>query len=155
MGILKKVSCWIATLGPLGYLPAPGTWGTLCAVPVMYALHSSLDRQWVDIIFVFGIFIAMYVIEHALPSFREKDPSHIVIDEFLGFTLLTCLVPVGPVTYMASFLLFRFFDIVKPLGIKGAESYEGAFGIILDDIYAAIYASIGVWGSILFFEHIA
>lgn len=155
MGINARISCFIATLGPIGYLPAPGTCGTLCAAILMYALHTSLDSKWVDIIFVLGICIATYAIEQALPCFKEKDPSQIVIDEFVGFTLLTCLVPVEPVTYIVGFLLFRFFDIVKPLGIKDAESYDGALGIILDDVYAAIYASIGVWCIIYIFEYIS
>jgi len=145
MGILSRVSCWISTLGPVGYLPAPGTWGTLCALFVMYALHASLDSKVVDIVFILCAFIAMYAIDHALPHFGEKDPSHIVIDEFVGFAWLSCLLPVEPVLYIVGFFLFRFFDIVKPLGIKDIESYDGAWGIIFDDIYAATYAAVCMW----------
>jgi len=148
MGIVDKISCLIATLGPVGYLPAPGTWGTLCAVPVMYALHASLDSRLVDIFFVLSLLIAAYAIQHALPYFQEDDPCQIVIDEFVGFALLSCLLPLEPVLYVVGFFLFRFFDIVKPFGIKDVESYGGAWGILLDDLSAGAYAALCIWGII-------
>lgn len=146
---MSKLSCLIATLGPIGYLPAPGTWGTLCAVPIMYALHASLDSRLVDVFVALCVLIAVYAVDTALPHFEgQKDPSQIVIDEFVGFAWLSCLLPLEPILYIAGFLLFRFFDIVKPFGIKDIESYEGTWGIIFDDIYAATYAALCVWGLI-------
>jgi len=146
---MSRLSCLIATLGPVGYLPAPGTWGTLCAVPVMYALHASFNSRLVDIFVALCVFIAVYAVDTALPYFEgQKDPSQIVIDEFVGFAWLSCLLPLDPILYVAGFFLFRFFDIVKPFGIKDIESYEGTWGIIFDDIYAATYAALCVWSLI-------
>lgn len=152
MGILRKSSCWIATLGPLGYLPAPGTWGTLCAVPIMYSLRLTLDSARVVPIVLALIVIAVVAVSYALPLFDgDSDPKQIVIDEFVGFTALACAIPCTSILFAAGFFLFRFFDILKPLGIRMVEErYEGAAGIIVDDLLAAFYAAICVWGVITF-----
>ena len=138
----------IVTLGPLGYLPAPGTWGTLCAVPVMYALRTTFDISYVCIIVLAIACIALGAIHYALPQFGgHGDPAQIVIDEFVGFAALACCIPYTPIMFMAGFLFFRFFDILKPLGIKRIEAHwDGALGIMLDDLLAAGYAAICVWG---------
>jgi phosphatidylglycerophosphatase A len=145
MGILNKVSVAIATLGPIGYLPAPGTWGTLCAVPILYALRSFYDLSAVLIIVAAFTLLAFAAVHYALPSFGgHDDPSHIVIDEFIGFAALACAIPLKPVLFGAGFLLFRFFDIIKPLGIKRVERLHGVFGIMCDDLVAAFYAGLCV-----------
>jgi phosphatidylglycerophosphatase A len=147
MGILNKVSCAIATLGPIGYLPAPGTWGTLCAVPILYALRSFYDLSIVLMIVAALTLLAFIAVSHALPAFGgHDDPSHIVIDEFIGFSALACAIPLKPILFGAAFLLFRFFDIIKPLGIKRVERLHGAFGVMCDDLAAAFYAGLVLWG---------
>ncbi len=147
MGILKKFSCWIATLGPVGYLPAPGTCGTLCAVPVMYALRMAALWPMVVMIVVSGTLLASLAVHYALPLFvGQTDPSHIVIDEFVGFAALSCVLPLNLVLFSAGFFLFRFFDIVKPLGIRYIELLPGTWGIMLDDLAAAFYAGLVLYG---------
>lgn len=154
MGTIEKISCAIATLGPVGYLPAPGTCGTICAVPIMYALRTMLAPSLVLMIMAAVTLVAFFAVHLALPSFTgQHDPSQIVIDEFVGFCMLACIVPLNPILFLAGFLLFRFFDIVKPLGIKSVERLYGVIGIMLDDIAAAFYAGLGVWGAIFLLRY--
>lgn len=147
MGILRNVSRWIATLGPIGYLPAPGTWGTLCAVPIFYAMCSMLPLPITLFILACFTLITFLCVHYTLPQFvGHSDPSAIVIDEFIGFAALACSLPVSPVIFGAGFLLFRFFDIIKPLGIQKVELLPGTMGIMLDDLVAAFYAGLCLHG---------
>lgn len=147
MGILKKIGCLIATLGPIGYLPAPGTWGSVCALVVMYSLCINLKFFYLYAIVLGIASIGSICVHYALPEFVDNlDPAQIVIDEFVGFAGLACVIPCTPNSFCLGVLLFRFFDITKPFGIKAVEKrYEGALGIMLDDLLAAFYAAICVW----------
>jgi phosphatidylglycerophosphatase A len=88
------------------------------------------------------IIAATCVVSYALPLFTESDPGEIVIDEVVGMFVTFYLLPLHPVTLVFGFVLFRIFDIVKPLGIGYAENISGSVGIIFDDIVAGIYAHI-------------
>ena len=149
MGILKKSACLIATLGPIGYLPAPGTCGTICAALSMYALRSAVALPAAWGIVAIGTLIAFLSVHYALPQFRgHSDPSQVVIDEYIGFAVLACTIPVDGVVFAVAFLFFRFFDIVKPLGIKKVEHLPGALGIMGDDLVAALYAVLCLQGAL-------
>lgn len=147
MGILGKLNSGLATLGPIGYLPAPGTFGTLCAVPVMYAVRSMVSQP-VSVGIAMGMMLgASCCVYYALSHFEgNSDPSQIVIDEFIGFSFLACALPLDAVAFSIGFLFFRFFDIVKPLGIKTIEQLPGVVGIMLDDLVAAVYAGLCAYG---------
>jgi len=140
----QKYMKQIATLGPIGYLPAPGTMGTLAALPFVYFISLlSLPHQ-ACIILVTSI-VSLFIIDKALKSFNNVDPSQIVVDEFVG-----CLVTFAGIQFdlssvLAGFLLFRLFDILKPLGIKKIEKLPGAWGVLLDDYAAGTLASILLW----------
>jgi phosphatidylglycerophosphatase A len=114
----------------------------------MYALRSNLEISYSWMITFILIGIAFMVVHHALPLFRgDRDPAQIVIDEFVGFALVASCIPCSPISFAAAFFLFRFFDILKPLGIRVVEErYEGEAGIVFDDLLAAFYAAICVWG---------
>ena len=71
-----------------------------------------------------------------------KDPSRIVIDEVVGMWIAMLFVPNNYIALLLAFVLFRFFDIVKPLFIKRLEKINGGWGIMLDDVAAGIYANI-------------
>ena len=72
-----------------------------------------------------------------------KDPSRVVIDEMVGVWIPLLVVPDGGWWYVvAAFALFRFFDIVKPLGVRRMERFRGGVGIMMDDILAGIYSAI-------------
>lgn len=71
-----------------------------------------------------------------------KDSSKVVIDEVGGMFVSVLLVPVSVYTILAGLILFRFFDIVKPLGIRRMERFKGGWGVMLDDLLAGVYANV-------------
>lgn len=136
----QTVCKYLVTLGPIGYAPAPGTLATLVTIPLSVLLNNySLSLlTWILIssLITTGTFA---IINYALPLFHHKnDPSEIVLDEVLGCLIAFFNLPQTLPWLALNFVLFRFFDITKPLFIKKCEKLPGAVGIIADDIAAAI-----------------
>jgi phosphatidylglycerophosphatase A len=131
----------LSTLGPIGKLPASGTFGSLCALPFVYV---CADFWWYPLFVVVSFYLAKYIIDHALPYFKEKDPSEIVLDEWIGCLVIFVFIPLNYKTVFISFLLFRFFDSTKYCGVGLMEKIPGALGIIADDYYAALLAALVV-----------
>ena len=127
---------------------APGTWGTLVALPFFFLAHSLGGQIAVllvaAIFFVVGIWAAG-VTGRAL---GVSDHGGIVVDEIAAFLLVLAFVP-APVNILGiavAFLLFRLFDIVKPWPVNVADRLiKGGFGVMFDDVLAAIYAIVGLW----------
>ena len=71
-----------------------------------------------------------------------KDPARVVIDEVAGMCISLLFVPVSPKYIITALILFRFFDIAKPLYIRKLERFSGGWGIMLDDVLAGVYANI-------------
>ena len=132
-----------------GLIPkAPGTFGTLVAVPICYFGYSWLQTnnfyQWLPLIlltlFVFGIFICSYT----SIKIADKDPKQIVFDEIIGYAIAVSQVPITAQNFILAFLLFRFFDIVKPFPIRLVDKkLTGGLGIMLDDVLAGL-ATCGI-----------
>jgi phosphatidylglycerophosphatase A len=124
-----------------GLLPiAPGTWGTLAAIP-LYLLISTLSLPLylavVLIAFVIGVLASAYVTR----TLGEKDYGGIVWDEVVGYLLTMFMAPCGLFWIVAGFFLFRLFDIVKPPPIRWVdEQVAGGLGVMLDDVLAAVPA---------------
>ena len=132
---------FIATLGPIGYLPAPGTMGTLATLPCIYFISLlSLETQFLAIVFV--SILSFFVIQRALTFFKIVDPSQIILDEVVGCFLTFVGLAFSWQSLLAGFLLFRLFDIFKPFGIKRLEQLPGAWGVLLDDCAAGLLANI-------------
>ena len=133
----------IATQGAVGYGQAPGTLATIMTIPVVYffGIHS-FTTSWYYFVFV-GLFFlfGLYAIKHALPFFKDTDPSAIVIDEMAGFLLVFAGVCVTWKTLLIGFILFRLLDIYKPLGIGHLDNMHGPWGIMLDDLVAALVSN--------------
>ena len=121
---------------------APGTVGTILGIPLylLFALFSPTLYLLSTIAFCF---FAVYISGEAEKLYGEKDPSKIVIDEIAGFLVVMLFVPVSPYTVAAGFILFRFFDILKPYPIRLMEQrLPGGYGVVADDVMAGIYAAI-------------
>ncbi len=134
----------IATLGPTGYAPvAPGTFGSMFAMVFYYFLKPSLPLQLSLLIIVSVVgTIAAHETERML---NEKDSSHIVIDEFAGYAMSILVVPQTFFYLFAAFLLFRFFDILKPPPIRWIErTLPGGSGVVADDLVAGVYANLAL-----------
>jgi len=133
----------MATGFGVGYSPvAPGTLGTLVAIPVYYFL-SNISSPIYEITLIGFFFLSVWISENAEIFFGKKDDQRIVIDEMMGFLITMLWVPKTMRFIIIGFLLFRFFDILKPFPIRRLEGrHRGGFGVVLDDVMAGVYGNI-------------
>lgn len=145
MNILNRICLFVATLGPIGYLSAPGTMGTICAIPLVIWLSRMchlFSFGCEELVVALFALLAVAIIHQALFLVYELDPSEIVLDEVIGFMVTMLWMPLTLSSLVFGFICFRFFDIVKPFGIDRLELVPGAWGIVLDDLAAAIFARL-------------
>lgn len=124
-----------------GLVPfAPGTWGTLFAWASFVALDRWLsDGAWAALIIV-TIVLGAAAAQRTGEVLGQPDHGAIVIDEIAAFWLVLWMLPGGAMTQALAFLGFRFFDIVKPPPIRAVDRrFKGGFGVMLDDLLAALY----------------
>jgi phosphatidylglycerophosphatase A len=145
----------VATFFGIGHLrPGPGTWGSAATMLLWAAFAHALapaQRTW------FAIALALLVTLAGIPAASRvarasgsKDPQFVVIDEVAGQLVALIAVPLAWKSFLAAFILFRAFDIVKPPPVRQLESIPAGAGIVLDDIAAGLYA-LGVMHLILHF----
>ncbi len=134
---------FIATGFGVGYSPiAPGTLGTLLAIPVYYFL-SNIRSPLYEITLVGFFFLSVWVSQTAEIFFGKRDDQRIVIDEMMGFFITMLWIERTAPFIIIGFFLFRFFDILKPFPIRYLEKrVKGGFGVVLDDVMAGVYANI-------------
>ncbi len=140
---MDKLIMFLATGFGTGYLPkAPGTWGTLVALPIHFLLIRTTPNHYAMImagLIFFGILIA----GSAEKILDQGDPGCVVIDEIVGMLITLIGAPLNWKTMVVGFALFRFFDILKPFPINLADQrIHGGAGIMLDDIIAGLYGLI-------------
>ena len=140
---MRKITIALATLGPIGFLPAPGTMASLITLILVYVLWS-VGFNFLLYGCALGVvtLVAYYSINQALTVFNQTDPAHIVIDEVVGCLLVFWGINVTWYSVVIGFILFRLLDIYKPLGIARLEECGGAQGILLDDIAAGVLSNI-------------
>ena len=132
---------FLATFFYIGKLPiAPGTWASLITLFIWAFLPENFLLNFF-IIFILSI-IALISSNKVSIYLSNKDPSEVVIDEVIGMSLALFIIPFSLINYLLIFLLFRIFDILKPSFIYRLQSLPNGWGIILDDIFAGIFASI-------------
>lgn len=120
---------------------APGTFGTLAAIPV-YLLLVQTGQLTYWIVTMIASVLGIWICGQAAQKLGEHDFGGIVWDEIAGLLVTLAFVPFSWQTLMAGFVLFRFFDIVKPWPIRWIDQkVDGGFGIMLDDIIAAFFAA--------------
>ncbi len=130
----------VATLFYLGKLPAPGTLGTLVGLGIAYIVSFNL---WTLLVTIFSLFIVGLVATTEVIRRRgDPDPEEVILDEVVGFLTCFVLVELSPKTALASFILFRVLDILKPFPINLFERFPGAFGVMLDDVAAGLMTSL-------------
>lgn len=119
---------------------APGTFGTLAAVP-LFLLMSSLSLSEYLFVVIFASVAGIYFCDKTAKDLRVHDHPGIVWDEFVGFWITMIAVPVTWWSLVLGFVLFRLFDIWKPWPIKWVDKHvHGGFGIMLDDVLAGLLA---------------
>lgn len=140
---MDRLFMGIATGFGAGYLPkAPGTWGSLLALPLHFFLRQLPPNHYA--LALGGIFfLAVITAGQAEKILDRKDPSVVVIDEVIGMLITLIAAPNNPLIWLLGFLIFRFFDIFKPYPIRIIDRrINGGMGIVLDDVLAGIYSLI-------------
>ena len=146
----------IVTAGGVGLIPlAPGTFGSIVAIPLAWLLHM-VGGIWLVVIATVAIFaIGLWASAIYLQG-RKEDPSEVVIDEVVGqmialwplswgLTIAGTDAHVFPWPgWLGAFLAFRFFDILKPPPIRWVDR-PGAFGVMMDDVVAGLFAGAAVF----------
>lgn len=139
----EKCVVLLATGCYSGYVPvAPGTFGTLVAIPLCYLLSALGPFQAAACIAAFAG-VAVWISGEAEKVFGQKDSRLIVIDEIAGLMVTMFLVPWSLKSVVTGFLLFRLMDIFKPFPIRRLEStLRGGWGVVADDLAAGLYANV-------------
>jgi phosphatidylglycerophosphatase A len=137
----------IATFFGVGrFRPGPGTWGSAAAVLLWAAMARELSPSLrTPIVIALAVIVTLVGIPAATRVARSsaiKDPQFVVIDEVAGQLVTLVGVPLAWKTFLAGFILFRVFDILKPPPVRQLERLPEGTGIVLDDVAAGIYALI-------------
>ena len=136
-------------IGKIKY--APGTIASLITCFVFFLLINTLNIFTIFLITLIIFFYSFLAINNSFDEFNSHDPQEIVIDEVVGQMLTLLAIPIYETLYpintiyycIASFVIFRFFDIWKPYPVNYVDkNVKGPTGIMLDDIVASIYAII-------------
>jgi len=139
---LNLIAVWFGSgLSPV----APGTAGTLAAVPLI------LLAEWAGllvkgILFAGLICLAVWSSECYQRRAGIEDPPEVVVDEVVGFFTAVAAWKPSWTLLAAGFILFRFFDIVKPFPVGLVERLPGGAGIVADDLAAGVYSALCLWG---------
>ena len=139
---MHKFANQIATLGPVGTnLPAPGTAGSLVALPIGFFL---LQVSWMTLFIasILCLILGVWAANHYGRSSGKKDASEVIIDEVAGQWITLLFVPASLVWVIAAFIAFRLFDILKPGPVKLAEQLKDGTGVMADDVVAAMLAGM-------------
>ena len=157
---MKKINLLISTFFGNGYISKiPGTFTSLSTLIILYILFEVLqfkNLNYILILYSIVFFYSFYAVMDSETEFDNKDPRQIVIDEVLGQAMPLIFIvylssknlinfPVE-IYYFLSFILFRFFDIVKPFPVSYFDNqHKNFFGIIMDDIMAGLYTMLIIY----------
>lgn len=139
-----RVAAIFVTWFGIGWLPrAPGSWGSLAALPFAWAIEQIGGPGLLALAALALFALGCWGSDIALRATQTRDPGWIVIDEVVGQWLTLLAAPASLLGYAAGFLLFRLFDIWKPWPVSLADrKLESGFGVMADDVLAAVYAAL-------------
>ena len=156
--MIKRLNTLFVTMFGLGKLPKiPGTFGSLATIAILYILFHILNLSsnliFIGLIIIF-IFSFSAITTHIKDN-ENKDPKEIIIDEFIGQSIPIYLYEISHGTeksadeavifYFICFVLFRFFDIVKPFPVSYFDkNFKNSFGVIMDDVCAGFYVVLSL-----------
>ena len=168
--MIKKFGLPILTLFGVGYFKyAPGTAASFITCLIYFTLTESafslgINKFYIVVFLIFVLFYSIIFIDKLSPVFKKKDPREIVIDEFVGQCIPLVSILFRPDGFipnccykgtieeasvmwiLLSFILFRFFDILKPFPINIVDKkMKNGVGVMLDDIIAGIYSTIVIY----------
>lgn len=138
----------------LGYFPfGPGTVGAAITIVTLYFARDSLSfmlgpenlmQFWLVMLGLTAL--CMFLTHRAKDIFGLDDPPQVIFDEVVGQFITFFMVPINIRTLLLGFVLFRFFDIVKPYPVHHMEEAEGGVGVTMDDVAAGVMANISLLG---------
>ncbi|MBI5382806.1 MAG: phosphatidylglycerophosphatase A [Opitutae bacterium] len=137
----------LATLGPVGRkLPAPGTWGSLAGLMYFTVFFYPLSIFGTLLLSAIGLYIAVGICGEAEFRLGRRDPGEVILDEFTAMPLCYLGWPalLGAahqqrwIIFLAGFALFRLYDVVKPFGIRRLQELPAGWGVVVDDVAAAL-----------------
>jgi len=141
--IPSNIAVNTAKLGPIGNLKAAGTFGSIAGLLFFTVFLYNTTTFSLILSCAILAYIAIGVCDRAEICLDQKDPNCIILDEFVAMPI--CFIGINISTQsnvwilmILAFAFFRFFDIIKPLGIKNLQNLEGGLGCVADDIAAAI-----------------
>lgn len=145
----KKIALLLSTLFYSGFFPkAPGTFGSFVSLFIIAIIIYYFGFIGLSLLIIISFILAMFSVTETL-KYTKHDPSFIVIDELIGQAVTFMFVSNflknnnSLIIYLFGFIFFRLFDVLKPFPVSYADKkIRNAFGVILDDILAGIYASI-------------
>ncbi len=135
-----KPAHYIASISGIGYIRGGGTIAAAITAIGWYLLmpeHAGIQL----LLTIFVCLIGVWVSDETALSWG-KDSNRVVIDEVFGMMITLLLLPLSVPVVIGGFVLFRFFDIVKPLGIRRAEQIPGGWGVMADDLLAGVCANL-------------
>jgi phosphatidylglycerophosphatase A len=135
----------VSTFFYSGYFPKmPGTFGTLTGAVLYYFITVCFEPSPMQFCFITLIIIGISIIfsHYSIKIFNTSDPNVVVIDEVAGFFVAVLFIPFSVLNLVTAFLLFRLFDVWKPLFVKNCEQFSGGLGITMDDVAAGVLANV-------------
>lgn len=141
----------LASVLGIGYVKGGGTVAAVVTCLALYLARTSEPTllPWPASLLTVGLLALGTLAAQRVEPHWGKDSSRVVIDEVAGMWVTMLLVPITGTSLLVGLVLFRFFDIVKPLFIRNLEQLPGGAGVMMDDVLAGIYANLllqaGVW----------
>jgi phosphatidylglycerophosphatase A len=153
---INKISYYLATGFGSGFLPAPGTAGSVVAVVIWFFSLQYLPVWGQGCFIVMSFFVGVLIIQQASLELSKQnhnnpnhnhDPKQIVWDEFVGMWIALLFIPSASFySVIIAFSVFRFFDIFKPFPIGWLDQkLDNSWGVLLDDVVAGLFAGIFTW----------
>lgn len=142
---MKKLAIVISSGFGTGFIkPAPGTWGTAMAFLITIGLWLSPLSDIVNMpIILSGVFCVLGLWSvNVLSDDWEDDDQRIVVDEMIGFWITMIFIPMSWTSLILAFILFRLYDIFKPLGIRKFDNIKANWAVLVDDVAAGVYANV-------------
>ncbi|NTU52606.1 MAG: phosphatidylglycerophosphatase A [Chlorobiaceae bacterium] len=128
----------------IGYLQfAPGTYASAFAALLYFFIPACREISWLLALILLSVVVGVWA-GGVMEEEYGEDPSQTVIDELAGQWLALVAIPASPLAVLLSFILFRFFDILKPGLVDRAQRLPGGWGIMADDVLAGIFANLSL-----------
>jgi phosphatidylglycerophosphatase A len=156
--MIKSFNSLLVTMFGLGKIKyMPGTFGSLATTIILYYLFHILDvsSNFILIGLIIIFIYSFYAVSSHIENNENKDPGEIIIDEFLGQSIPIYLYEISHgvtkndddaiIYYLLFFILFRYFDIMKPFPVSFFDkNFKNSFGVIMDDIFAGFYVVLSL-----------